>query len=310
MRKSGSSVGILAALALGLLVAGAPPCTSAEPGSEEPSSAKPASAERDSAGRAAAGPEGRIEKVRLGSHPGYVRIVFEVEPNTGAYLTERPRELHIAARPPVLDPVTRRRMRELGLALERSDAGARMRLDRASAGGWSAFRLGDDGSRIVVDLGDRVPELPADAERVPERRLETARRPDPSAGADRSAAPSVRARVTGIRFAGILAEGPTAEELLDLELSVRPTQGGAWELADASGGARAMRLRDLAGVQPGGSMLTASVLQQIVESVAAAYSRYGLVGTRVDIRRSDLDAVAGSPGTLVIHVSGARTETQ
>ncbi len=251
-------------------------------------------------------PEARIDQVRVGRHPGYTRIVFEVPSGTRSYTTQSPTELHIEAAPPSLDGAILQRLREVGVRLERSREGTRMRLDSQPGRTWSAFQLETESLRIVVDLGSGLPGVPPDAERVPERPAQV--RSERSVAPAATAEPDTTLRVTvnGIRFSGLPADGPGPEELLDVAFPVERAADGAWKLVAAGDAAELLRLRDLSSANLPPATLTASVLQQIVESIAAVYAQRGLVGTRVDIRRRDLDALAKDVGPLVVHVTPAR----
>jgi len=258
----------------------------------------------------------RIREIRLGRHAGYARIVLDV---TGgdAYVTSDPAELYVDAEPPTLDSTLRGDLEALGVRLERSGAGTRLILGLEAARAWTAFRLGSQSPRIVLDVGFDAPRIPRGAQRLPERPSRSARVPrpvaapptdrmerDPLGQASESASEQeLRVRASGITFVGLGPDGPTRAELLDLPLVVRLAPGGDWEAASGSDDAQELTLGELTASASGEPALTDTVLQQVVERIAAAYTRRGQMGTRIDIREADLEPLLVKSGRLVVHIT-------
>ena len=256
-----------------------------------------------------------IQDVRVGRHPGYARIVLDVSGGAvAAYLANEPAQLHIEAEPPDLDPGLRRALASLGVRLEPSARGALLTMDPATAGTWTAFRLGADSPRIVVDLGSGAPGIPPDAEPLPVRSAliaEPARsRPAPDTAENRlprdptpRTEPGIRVQLSGVSFVGLPVNGPTRDELMEVELFVRQAPSGDWRAAPDAPDARGVSLRELASAGPEPRILEGSVLQHMVERIAAVYAERGRFGTRVDIRQDDLDPLIGQRGRLAVHIT-------
>jgi hypothetical protein len=256
----------------------------------------------------------KIQSIRLGRHPGYERMVLEVSDTAEAYTTGEPKRIEIDAEPPALAPQTRDQLAALGVRLERSGERTRIIVEPAATRPWVAFRLKQGAPRIVVDLGPGAPPLSDDAEIL----RELAPSPPPSLRSlpDVSVTPpppvppakvettrgEVRVRVNGIDLVGLLAKGPTRDEILELDLSVRRTASGGWEAANGVSGAQKVSLRELTSAGSDGQALAGSVLQLVVERIAALYADRELFGTRVDIRQSDVDRLTAQEGPLVVHI--------
>jgi hypothetical protein len=259
----------------------------------------------------------RIQSIRLGRHPGYQRIVLEVASGVDAYTTGEPKRIEIDAEPPSLAPQMSEQLSALGVRLERSGKKTQVVLEPGAARPWVAFRLKQGAPRIVVDLGPGAPALPDAAETL----REIAAPPPPSVAsvtmpevsADPPVAPprdpeaktnraAVRVRVQGLELVGLEANGPTREEILALGLSVIRGSSGDWEAANGAPGAKRVSLRELTSSAADAPALMGSVLQHVVERIAAMYAERGLIGTRIDIRQSDLDSLLERAGPLVVHI--------
>jgi hypothetical protein len=175
--------------------------------------------------------------------------------------------------------------------------------------------------RLVVDLGKGSASLavPADAQALPVR---DAGVPPTETSDSRGTTPDVQTaprdgagvetalrdedvwvRVQSIDFEGVTSASPTREELLDLELRIRVGENG--DLSAAPDGAEATRLtlRELTSEERASGRVGGSVLQQIVQRIADQYAAQGKYGTRIDIQKSDLEAVTGDqPGALRIRI--------
>jgi hypothetical protein len=241
----------------------------------------------------------QVQAIRVGRHAGYARIVLDVAGGTPvAYVTSDPAALHVEAEAPALDPALRAELAALGVRLEGSRSATRLVLDRRAARAWTAFRLGSGSTRIVMDVGADAPGLPEDAEPLLEK-------PVPETIKTQVSEPAFRIRVSGVTFLGLAADGPDADELLDLSLSVRLGASGAWESAQGAPDAQQVTLRELTESAEGEPALTDSVLQQLVERVAALYGERGRMGTRVDIREADLEPLLAKSGRLVVRIREA-----
>jgi hypothetical protein len=109
--------------------------------------------------------------------------------------------------------------------------------------------------------------------------------------------------VRAISIEGVGGASPSQDELLALEVEVSPVQGGFVEPRNDLPVER-IPLFKLAGEDRAGRKVNGGVLQLIVETIASAYSDLGKLGTRVDIRQSDLEKLIApeSDGELVIRV--------
>jgi hypothetical protein len=108
--------------------------------------------------------------------------------------------------------------------------------------------------------------------------------------------------VRSIDIQGVTGSAPSLEDLNELKLAVSPVRGGFVAPRDNRPVQR-LPLRALVGDDRNGRRLSGSVLQLIVETIAAEYTRNEKLGTRVDIRRSDLEGLMqGGDGRLVIRV--------
>jgi hypothetical protein len=248
----------------------------------------------------------RIQSIRLGRHPDYQRIVLEVADSVEAYTTGDPKRIEIEAEPPSIPPGTSEQLAALGVRLEGAGGKTRIVLEPATRP-WAAFRLKQGTPRIVVDLGAGAPGVPGDAEilrevaaALPQVSVDPPVVPPPPvpAGTDRE---EVRVRVQGLDLVGLLANGPTRDEILDVGLSVKRTPAGDWKAANGTG-AQKLTLRELTSPADDGTALTGSVLQQVVERIAAVYADRGLFGTRVDIRQKDVDSLIERAGPLVVYI--------
>jgi len=110
--------------------------------------------------------------------------------------------------------------------------------------------------------------------------------------------------VRAIEIEGV-RESPSLSDLRDLELPVSPVNGG-YVAPRGDAPVQRIPLRALTG-DDSGRRLSGTVLQLIVETIAAAYARNDKLGTKVDIRRTDLDKLYNedSDGRLVIRVREA-----
>jgi len=109
--------------------------------------------------------------------------------------------------------------------------------------------------------------------------------------------------VRAISIEGVGGASPSQDELLALEVEVSPVSGGYVEPRNDLPVER-VPLFKLTGEDRGGRKVNGGVLQLIVETIASAYSDLGKLGTRVDIRQSDLEKLIApeSDGELVIRV--------
>ena len=108
--------------------------------------------------------------------------------------------------------------------------------------------------------------------------------------------------VRAIDIQGVSGPSPSLEDLNELKLAVSPVRGGFVAPRDNRPVQR-LPLRALVGDDRNGRRLSGSVLQLIVETIAAEYTRNEKLGTRVDIRRADLEGLMqGGDGRLVIRV--------
>jgi hypothetical protein len=108
--------------------------------------------------------------------------------------------------------------------------------------------------------------------------------------------------VRTIDIQGVTGPSPSLQDLNELKLAVSPVRGGFVAPRDNRPVQR-LPLRALVGDDRNGRRLSGSVLQLIVETIAAEYTRNEKLGTRVDIRRSDLEGLMqGGDGRLVIRV--------
>jgi len=111
--------------------------------------------------------------------------------------------------------------------------------------------------------------------------------------------------VRAIEIEGV-KDSPSLSELRDLKLPVSPVAGG-YVAPRGDQPVQRIPLGSLTGDDRNGRKLSGSVLQLIVETIAAAYARNEKLGTKVDIRRADLDNLFSpdSDGRLVIRVREA-----
>jgi hypothetical protein len=109
--------------------------------------------------------------------------------------------------------------------------------------------------------------------------------------------------VRTISIEGVGGASPSQDELLALEVEVSPVKDGYVEPRNDLPVER-VPLFKLTGEDRAGRKVNGGVLQLIVETIASAYSDLGKLGTRVDIRQSDLEKLIapGSDGELVIRV--------
>jgi hypothetical protein len=108
--------------------------------------------------------------------------------------------------------------------------------------------------------------------------------------------------VRAIEIQGVSGDAPSLQDLQELKLAVSPVRGGYVAPRDNAPVQR-LPLRALVGDDRDGRRLSGSVLQLIVETIAAEYTRNEKLGTRVDIRRADLEGLMqGGDGRLVIRV--------
>lgn len=112
--------------------------------------------------------------------------------------------------------------------------------------------------------------------------------------------------VRAIEIAGLdLEDGvpPSEDDLLNLILPVSPERGG-YVAARKDKPVRRLPLRALTGDDRNGRRLSGSLLQVIVEEIAAVYSREERIGTKVEIRPADYLQLKNpsSDGKLVITV--------
>jgi hypothetical protein len=108
--------------------------------------------------------------------------------------------------------------------------------------------------------------------------------------------------VRAIDIQGVTGTSPSVQDLNELKLAVSPVRGGFVAPRDNRPVQR-LPLRALVGDDRNGRRLSGSVLQLIVETIAAEYTRNEKLGTRVDIRRADLEGLMqGGDGRLVIRV--------
>ena len=109
--------------------------------------------------------------------------------------------------------------------------------------------------------------------------------------------------VRAISIEGVGGASPSQDELLALEVEVSPVSGGYVEPRNDLPVER-IPLFKLTGEDKSGRKVNGGVLQLIVETIASAYSDLGKLGTRVDIRQSDLEKLIApeSDGELVIRV--------
>ncbi len=256
----------------------------------------------------------KIESIRLGRHPGYERIVLEVPNTAEAYTTGEPKRIEIDAEPPALAPQTRDQLAALGVRLERSGEKTQIIVGPGAKRPWLAFRLKQGAPRIVVDLGPGAPPLSEDAEPlrefVPPSLPDVSVTPPPQPPPVETTREEVRVRVNGLDLVGLLAKGPTRDEILALDLSVRRSAEGDWDAANGSPGAQKVSLRELTSAGTEGQPLAGSVLQLVVERIAALYADRERFGTKVDIRQSDVDSLIEQVGPLVIHIRPYRAAAE
>lgn len=205
----------------------------------------------------------------------------------------------------------------------RERKGDRIVLDVGRRGGGPLTIPGDAG--VIPERGgsaERVarrpeptptPEPPRRAEpprreRTPEP--EVTRASPPKIGFDDNYTPGEEAPpdedvwvlVRAIEIEGV-KNSPSLDELRDLKLAVSPFADG-YVAPRADRPVQRIPLGGLTGDDRNGRRLSGSVLQLIVETIAAAYARNEKLGTKVDIRRTDLDQLfePDSDGRLVIRV--------
>ncbi len=253
--------------------------------------------------------------------------------------------LEMSATRPTLQLATEDKLNRMRVYFEDTDTGgSRLVVDRGGRN-VRVFRLPGDagrgkGDRLVVDIGRRGGSelaIPGDATRVPLGQARASRRsipepePEPAGFVESTPAPvpapsatppsasrtpsgrttvdpppgeDVWVLVRAIEIEGV-RDSPSLSDLQDLELPVSPVNGG---FVAPRGDAPVQRipLRSLTG-DDSGRRLSGTVLQLIVETIAAAYARNDKLGTKVDIRRTDLDNLYSdnSDGRLVIRVREA-----
>jgi hypothetical protein len=138
---------------------------------------------------------------------------------------------------------------------------------------------------------------------APKERITQAEPPAPQGGGDEDEkGEDVWVLVRAIDIQGVSGPSPSVQDLNELKLAVSPVRGGYVAPRDNKPVQR-LPLRALVGDDRNGRRLSGSVLQLIVETIAAEYTRNEKLGTRVDIRRSDLEGLMqGGDGRLVIRV--------
>ncbi len=136
----------------------------------------------------------------------------------------------------------------------------------------------------------------------PKEKLTQSEAPLPQGSDDDEKGEDVWVLVRAIDIQGVTGPSPSVQDLNELKLAVSPVRGGFVAPRDNKPVQR-LPLRALVGDDRNGRRLSGSVLQLIVETIAAEYTRNEKLGTRVDIRRSDLEGLMqGGDGRLVIRV--------
>jgi hypothetical protein len=295
--------------------------------------------------------DGEIRSVRIGSHGGYDRLVFELgaSPVDVYEAGGSSSQIEFTAAPPVLSRGTEQNLSALGVTIAATMRGTSVAVARDGRP-WVAFRLrssapgSDQNDRIVLDLGrgSTEPRVPQGAEALPVRSAraatspESAESPSPALpspslpgaslpGASLPVAPvpgaplpqvesaqeaarvpqvpvaavleeSVWVRVSSVDFEGITGAAPTRDELFALEIDASVAPGG--DLVAQRDGLPAQKflLSELAVGPRANARVGGSLLQQIVERIAAVYASQQKYGTRVDIQKTDLQRLVDDRG--------------